>query len=65
MATWIYPLIPHNVRNAIDWLQIWNAQDHDELVSEHFIYAHDTTLLFLAHILNELCSILAGQSDDV
>ena len=41
-----------NVRNAIDWLQFGKAQDHDGLVGEHFIYACDTLLPFLAYIFN-------------
>ena len=33
-------------------LQFGKAQDHDGLVGEHFIYARDTLLPFLAHIFN-------------
>ena len=38
--------------SAIDF---GNAQDHDGLVDEHFIYACDILLLLLAHIFNKPC----------
>ena len=43
---------PQKARNAIDWIQFGNAQDQNELVGEHFIYAHDSMVPLLAYIFN-------------
>ena len=43
---------PQNIGNAIDWLQFGKGQDHDGLVGDHFIYAHDILLPLLANIFN-------------
>ena len=56
---------PQNVRTTIDWLQIVKARDHDGLVGEHIIYAHDTLLLFLAHTFNRtMCEGFPNSGTD-
>ena len=53
MPTWIHLFNSKKCKKCHYWLQFGKAQDHDELVDEHFIYARDTLLLL--HILIELC----------
>ena len=45
-----------NERNPIDRLQFGIGIDHDELVSEHFIYVLDSLVLLLAHIFKRAIS---------
>ena len=44
------------MRTTVDRLQFGKPHDHDGLVDEHFIHAHDMLVPLLAHIFNRATS---------